>query len=262
MSLFMSVGSNYAQQLIPWKQINEIKREIKNLPCDREGATANLDGPIEIEKWYDKNKRSHPSEYRILFLLKEAYGDDIKGLDIAELRREETSLLCMDAGEGRPTYAPMVAIANMLVLNQTYTQVQRNSVVAYTVFKECSAIVETKKEYGTSISSDSDIRINARRNKKLIEKQIAVYNPNVVILCGNNIFENIFITHDVLGHRAFGDLANNTGKLRVNNKFSYYYNDHCIYINTYHPSSRVNKTDYCTEIVEAVRNWMEERDDE
>lgn len=252
------VGFCYSQQSIPWQQINEINRKIDRISCDREGAKPNRDGPIELEKWYDKNKRSRPSEFRILFLLKEAYGDDIQGLDLTKLRREESSLMCMDAGEGRPTYAPMVAIANMLVMNQQYDQVQINSTKAYTTFKECSAIVEVKKEYGTSKSSNSNIKRHARNNQKIIEEQIVVYNPNVVILCGNNIYENIFITHDVLGHKAFGVPANNVGQLRVNSKFSYYYNDHCIYINTYHPSSRVNKNDYCTEIVEAVRGWMEE----
>ena len=165
----------------------------------------------------------------------------------------------MDAHEGRPTYAPMVAIANMLVLNKSYNEIQPNSTTAYTIFKECSAIVEVKKEYGTSKSRDSNIKRHANDNKKIIEEQITIYDPNVVILCGNNIYENIFITHDS-GHRAFGVLANNVGQLSVNSKFSYYYNDQCIYINTYHPSSRVNKNDYCTEIVEAVRQWMEEKE--
>lgn len=255
--LFLWTNLIYAQQTVPWRQINEIKRRIENLSCEREGAKANIDGPIEIEKWYDKNKRSHPSDFRILFLLKEAYGDDIRGLDLTELRREETSLLCMDAGEGRPTYAPMVAIANMLVMNQSYNQVQTNSTNAYTIFKECSAIVEVKKEYGTSKSSNSNIRRHAIVNKDLIEEQIRVYNPNVVIICGNNLYEGIFIE----GSKVFGVFTSGVGKLRVNNKFSYYYNDHCIYINTYHPSSRVNKNDYCSEIVEAVREWMEEMEE-
>lgn len=246
------VGLCFSQQPIPRKQINEINRKIDRIPCDREGAKPNRDGPIELEKWYDKTKRYRPSEFRILFLLKEAYGDDTRGLDLTELRRAESSLLCMDAGEGRPTYAPMVAIANMLVMSQSYDQVQINSINAYTIFKECSAIVEVKKEYGTSISSNSNIRRHAIVNKNLIEEQIRVYNPNVVIICGNNLYEGIFIE----GKKVFGEQTNGFGKLRVNSKFSYYSNDHCIYINTYHPSSRVNKNDYCTEIVEAVRKWM------
>ena len=250
------VGFCYSQQSIPWQQINEINRKIDRISCDREGAKPNRDGPIELEKWYDKNKRSHASEFRILFLLKEAYGDDIRGLDLTKLRREESSLMCMDAGEGRPTYAPLVAIANMLVMNQSYDQVQINSTNAYTIFKECSAIVEVKKEYGTSKSSNSNIRRHAIMNKDLIEEQMRVYNPNVVIICGNNLYEGIFIE----GKKVFDEHTNGFGKLRVNSKFSYYYNDNCIYINTYHPSSRVNKTDYCSEIVEVIRDWMEERE--
>lgn len=253
------VESLYSQQVVPWNKIREINNQIRNISCSREGVKANIDGPIEIEKWYNGNLRSRPSDLRILFLLKEAYGSDTLGVDLSELRRFEKSLLDMDSDEGRPTYAPMVDIVNMLVLNQNYEQVhqQVKSVGAYTIFKECSAIVEVKKEYGESKSYNSDIKNHARKNKELIKKQIEVYNPNVVILCGNNIYEGIFVTHDN-GHMVFGDLANDNANLRVHPQFKYYYNDRRIYINTYHPSARVNKSDYCTEIVEVVRQWMED----
>lgn len=241
-------------QNIPYIQLRQIESKIRRLRehCDEE-KTILIDGPIEPKKWYDKNKRIHPSEYRIAFVLKEAYGADNQGvLRLDSIQKEFSSLLCMDAGEGRPTYGPMVTIANMLVMNQEYGQVDKNSTMAYSIFKESCAIIEVKKEYGTSKSSNSNIRRHARDNRSLIEEQIRVYNPNVVIICGNNLYEGIFIE----GSKVFGVITNGIGKLRVNSKFNYYYNNHCIYINTYHPSARVNKTDYCTEIVEVVRDWM------
>ena len=256
-ALFCSVKICCSQQ-VPTAQLRQIESKIRRVKCDKENATILIDGPINPKKWYECKS---PTDYRIVFLLKEAYGAENQGvLRIDSIQKGFSSLLSMDAGEGRPTYDPMVAIANMLVMNQEYGQVDRNSTSAYKIFKENSAVVEVKKEYGTSKSTNSNIRRHAIDNRNLIEEQICVYNPNVVIICGNNLYEGIFITHDVLGHKVFGVTANGSGKLRVNNKFSYYYNDHCIYINTYHPSARVNKTDYCTEIVEVVRKWMEEKE--
>lgn len=257
--VFICSAELCCSQHVPYNQLRQIERKIRQLreSCDKE-KTILIDGPIELEKWYDKSKRIHPSEYRIAFVLKEAYGADNQGvLRLDSIQKEYSSLLSMDAREGRPTYAPMVAIANMLVMSQSYSQVQTNSTNAYAIFKECSAIVEVKKEYGTPESINSNIRRHAIENKGLIEEQIRVYNPNVVIICGNNLYEGIFIE----GKKVFGEQTYGFGKLRVNSKFSYYSNDQCIYINTYHPSSRVNKNDYCTEIVEVVRQWMEEKDE-
>lgn len=263
--VFICSAELCCSQHVPYNQLKQIENKIRRLRehCDNE-KTILIDGPIEPEKWYDKNKRIHPSEYRIVFVLKEAYGADNQGvLRLDSIQKEYSSLLSMGAREGRPTYTPLVAIANMLVMNQSYNQVQINSTNAYSIFKESSAIVEVKKEYGTPESSDSNIRRHASENKDLIEEQIRVYNPNVVIICGNNLYEGIFIE----GSKVFGVNTNGVGKLRVSSKFRYYYNDHCIYINTYHPSypsypfSQITITDYCTEIVEVVRKWMEENEE-
>lgn len=258
LTLFLCPVELCRSQQVPTNQLKQIESKIRRVKCDKENATLLIDGPLEPKKWYEHRS---PSDYRIVFVLKEAYGADGQGvLKLDSIQKSYSSLLSMDAGEGRPTYGPMVTITNMLVKNQEYGQVDKNSTSAYKVFKENSAIVEVKKEYGTSKSSNSTIRRHAIDNRGLIEEQIRVYNPNVVIICSNNLYEGIFVTHDVLGHKVFGVSANNVGQLKVNSKFSYYYNDNCIYINTYHPSSRVNKNDYCTEIVEAVREWMEKEE--
>ncbi len=261
-ALFL-VSCCFSQQLIPWEDIHDINNRIL-----AQSPTTKTDGPIEVEKWFDSNSREYPSDYRIMFVLKEAYGNDTICRDLTEYRRNpnENSIMDMDAKEGRPTYRPMVTIANMLVNEMHYYEIDPTTRDAYTLFKECSAIVEIKKEYGKSQSDDNIIKDHARKNKSIIYKQVEIYNPNVVILCLNNLLDGIFVNQEVGGYEVLGDQVPgaNIKTIRVNGKEFYcYYNDKRIFINAYHPSWwYLNKEEYCDEIVRVINEWIEEREDE
>ena len=248
----------YAQQLVPWEDINNINSRILS-----QSPTTKTDGPIEVEKWFGTNCREYPSDFRIMFILKEAYGNDTICRDLTQYRREENSIMDMDAKEGRPTYKPMVIIANMLVNNAQYYDIDPSTRKAYSIFKECSAIVEAKKEYGKPDSKDSDIKKHARKNKSIIYRQVEVYNPNVVIMCANNWYDGIFVNEKSNGYEVFGDDIgyDNIKTISINGKeFKCFCTDKRIYINAYHPSNRYSKEEYCTNIVEIVREWMEENE--
>ena len=125
---------------------------------------------------------------------------------------------------------------------------------------------EIKKEYGKSQSDDNIIKDHARKNKSIIYKQVEIYNPNVVILCLNNLLDGIFVNQEVGGYEVLGDQVPgaNIKTIRVNGKEFYcYYNDKRIFINAYHPSWwYLNKEEYCDEIVRVINEWIEEREDE
>ncbi len=250
----------FAQQLIPWEEINIINSKIL-----AQNPHTKTDGPIEVEKWFGSNSRKYPSDFRIMFILKEAYGDDTICRDLTQYRRDEKSIMDMDAKEGRPTYKPMVTIANMLVNNVQYYDIDPSTRDAYSIFKECSAIVEAKKEYGKPESKDYDIKTHAKKNKDIIYRQVEVYNPNVVIMCANNWFDGIFVNERSNGYEVFGDDIGygDIKTISINGKeFKCFCTDKRIYINAYHPSNRYSKEEYCTSIVDVVREWMEEREDE
>lgn len=257
------VSCCFAQQLIPWEEINNINSRIL-----AQSPTTKTDGPIEVEKWFDSERRKHPSDFRIMFILKEAYGNDTICRDLTEYRRDpnENSIMDMDAKEGRPTYKPMVTIANMLVNEMQYYETDPTTREAYSIFKECSAIVEAKKEYGKPESKGYDIKTHAKKNKDIIYRQVEVYNPNVVIMCANNWFDGIFVNERSNGYEVFGDDIgyDKIKTISINGKeFKCFCTDKRIYINAYHPSFRGSeevKKEYCTNIVDVVREWMEERE--
>ncbi len=85
------VSCCFAQQLIPWEEINNINSRIL-----AQSPTTKTDGPIEVEKWFDSERRKHPSDFRIMFILKEAYGNDTICRDLTEYRRDPNENSIMD----------------------------------------------------------------------------------------------------------------------------------------------------------------------
>lgn len=248
--LVLSVIAGSAQQLVPVDEIKAIDEEIKLKGKQYPGKTIVLDGIIEPEKWY-------VSDCRILFVLKEAWGGDNQGIiDIRAERRKDTKI----PTDGNQTYRPMVAIANMLVKDMDYNAVAGsiNGSEAWTVFKGCSAIMEIKKIYGGPRSDDNVIMDHARINAELLEEQVRVYNPNIVVIGVNNLLDDILVK----SNEVFGEFVNyyDIEYIHIRGKeFECYKTDKRIYINAYHPQyGNFYIQEYCEEIVRVARDWMEE----
>lgn len=251
-TLAFSTIVGFAQQMVPWDQISAIDERIKVKGRQYPGKTIVLDGIIEPEKWY-------ASDYRILFVLKEAWGGDNQGIiDIRAERRKDTKI----PTDGNQTYRPMVAIANMLVKDMDYNVVAGsiNGSEAWTAFKGCSAIMEIKKIYGGTQSDDNDIKAHASINAELLEEQVMVYNPNIVVIGVNNLLDNILVK----GNEVFGEFVNynDIEYIHIRGKeFKCYKTDKRIYINAYHPQyGNFYIQEYCEEIVRVARDWMEEQE--
>jgi len=130
------------------------------------------DGIIDISRW-QKSKR------KILILLKEAYGDIG---DLCSLIRDEW--------EG-PKYKLWWSTSYWLYALQ---KISANSTPPFPTkqeqFDECSefllsaSVVNIKKSDGKSSSDTEDILEYAKKDKKLLEEQISLINPEI-ILCGN-----------------------------------------------------------------------------
>ncbi len=252
MMVFSSIYG-FAQQMVPKDEIELIDEKIKLKGKQYPGKTIVLDGIIEDEKWY-------ASKYRILFVLKEAWGGDEGVVDIRAERRKDTKI----PTDGNGTYRPMVAIANMLVKDlDDFNAISGsiNSSEAWSVFKGCSAIMEIKKIYGGTRSSDNDIKAHATINAELLEEQVRVYNPNIVVIGVNNLLDDILVKNN----EVFGEHVNydDVEFITIHGKrFKCYYTDNRIYINAYHPQyGNFYIQEYCEEIVRVAREWMEDNEE-
>lgn len=270
--IFISVFLN--AQSIPYDQLSEIRKKIETLPVPDKNKNdvvtfenfdkPNYDGPIDSSKWYLKEKRKIKTDDRILFVLKEPWGNG--NVDWPAVLRSRKTLSEFGGG-GVGTYKPLVSIVNMLVRGCTYDSILNNiySQDCYTIFKDCSAIIEVNKFSGYTRSVDSEIAAFARKNLDLLSRQIDVYKPTVVVICAGNGASNVFIKEEGPNYNIyniFGKIVPANKRPVVNSKnykwFQYPTND-CLYIVTYHPNAYINKKEYCTAIVKAIRDWKNQK---
>lgn len=95
--------------------------------------------------------------------------------------------------------------------------------------------INCKMESGVSTISNNELLSFINRDKKFLIKQVKIYQPNVIICCGNQNGVNIILNQLVRG--IYGDLKviENTGN------WVYYSKDsNVLVIDSYHPSSTIN----------------------
>ncbi|NDV59085.1 hypothetical protein [Bacteroides sp. 519] len=237
-------------------QVDALKQEIEQLPCKREGAKSIIDGAINPERYYD-------APTKIIAILKEPYdknGDDLGGWDLTESLNRKVSLLDQPA-EGRPTFRPLIAIANQIESGESYQEVKPalNSEEAYYTFKSNSGYINIGKELqsGTAYTDDSTIAAKVERNNDIINKQLEVLRPDVVLIGGRSV-ENAIIRPVEGGYEIGNDFISKNNFKEVGCCRAYY-TDERIYIATYHPSQRtISDADYCNTISGLVKDWKEE----
>lgn len=266
--LFGQYQNLISGQSVPETALIEIRQKISRCiqyhPRQQDGQyidtdKPNFDGPIDPDKWYISSRRNLKTDDRIMFVLKEPWGNG--NIDWPKVLKEDYRSLTDFRDGGLPTYKPMIIIANMIGKQVTYNSVINDiySQNSYTVFKESCGIMEVNKFSGGTRSSDYIITDYARKNLDLLSEQIDVYNPTIVIIGIGRQASEVLIKEVSPGRfEIFGDtvMANKT-KLEYPKSLyccSYATNKR-IYIVTYHPSAIVNKEQYCNAIYEAVRLW-------
>ena len=235
------------------KQVKELDEEIKKMPCEKEGAKVILDGIINPERYFDAKER-------IIALVKDPYdseGTDLGGWSLPESLNAKESL-AEQSSNGLPTFRPLVAIANQINDNKTYSEIKPDlmSKEAYDTYKSCSGHINVGKELilDSTYSSEKRTAKLAIENRDIIEKQIKIYDPTVVIGGGTlhhfveDKGENFSILGEIIPKENFREF----GRTKV------YFNENRVFIDTYHPSRRpitMKDEAYCDQIADIVKKW-------
>jgi hypothetical protein len=135
------------------------------------------DGIIDSDRW-------RSADIKILFLLKEAYHDGGSTWDLRKHVRENDL-------RGKP------ALRNLVCWSYAIHNIKRGHLPGLPSLPQrkseyhaglealrSSAIVNIKKSGGQSSSSAGDIQLYARLDKRCIQRQIKLINPNLVV-CGH-----------------------------------------------------------------------------
>lgn len=134
------------------------------------------DGPIDPLRWASVDKR-------VLFLGKEAYGDDgdTGTWDLPTLVRKKW-------GGPKHKFWWTAAYWALAVRNTTETRIA--TFPEYTGNYESArqavmemAILNLKKSAGKSLSTDEDLKIYAKADGDLIKKQFNLLDPHIIICC-------------------------------------------------------------------------------
>lgn len=155
------------------KLIEALKKRI--LAVD---SLAYIDGPVTPELYF-------ANPLRILWLLKEPYGDDGMSHDQTIERDSATCLadICKNRNkDGAKTLSKIVRLAHSLKLGTLFTGDVFENKEAYQSFRENTAIINLKKD-PNPITDSSDTAIRAAKEKwgATVLAQIEAYDPAVVV---------------------------------------------------------------------------------
>ena len=232
----------------------------------------NSDGVISIERYYDYPGR------KILWLLKESWGegssnqaDDLSKVEVA------SDYFSARNEDGFQTYAPMILLAGMmhgLSIPDVYLSKE-----AYSSFVESTAFVNCKKVPGATKSNDKEIGLFAKQNERLIEEQIRLYNPSIIIggntlrlffpvkTSSSSIFEQIKLHQNakvakgiegIASYNVFGDTVDVEDCRAINKNgydFGVYPGKKILFIDADHPSSAKRMQDYCFALFDIIMGY-------
>ena len=231
----------------------------------------NADGVIAIKEYFD-----YPGII-ILWLLKEPWGDgDANQADDLSRITVASDYFSNRNGDGFQTYKPLIMLAGLMHGLSDFDAF--TSKEAYCSFVESTSFVNCKKTPGATKSNDKQIGLFALKNRGLIEKQVLLYNPHVIIgghtlrhffpVCSStsSIFEQIKLHQNgnnavglerIESYTVFGDKVSveNCRAIKKNGyDFGVYVGDKYLFIDADHPSYAKRADDYCSALFEIISN--------
>lgn len=235
------------------KQNELIKNEILNLETDEKEPI--LDGVINSEGWLKASPK-------ILWLLKEAYdkeNDGEGGWDLAEKFDEDniySEFFQKKENRSKLTWYPII-YSSYCILNgiKCFDDVDwiHDKPEMVKVLKQI-AFININKLAGDSTSNMSNLKGIFKENKTILEKQIKLYNPDIIIGC-NTL--DIYLNSLELETVSF---------MRSKSGTPYYLKNDKLYIDAYHPArigiSRENSVneEFVDDIIEIYReNYMNKK---
>ena len=245
----------------------KLRSECLNIASD--GKNGNADGVISIERYFESKDK------KILWLLKESWGNG--GVNQAEELSKYAAAADYFSNEredGYPTYAPMIQLAGLMKGLKDFDVF--NSVEAFSAFKESTSFVNCKKIPGLTSSYNKEIGCFAKLYYGIIERQVSLYNPSVII--GGNTLRHFFDVNSpnssvfeqvkllqagmpapglagIQSFSVFGDripLGNCRALKRNGYDFGVYVGDKYLFIDADHPSYAKRADDYCAALFDII----------
>jgi len=199
------------------------------------------DGIIDPERYIG-------SKYKILWILKEPYDDDMEGgWDFKGMIKGKNSIF--EFATGRNTFRPIIysswGILNNFCLFDDMDNIE-DVPSMLNAFKSI-AYINIKKTPGARSSNSQTVQYYYQKHKDLLLKQVNYINADIII--GGNTLQYLQ-----------GDLNLKSENRRQFNRLSYYQCANKLYINAYHPAQRPSLTkvsleQYCDDIINVAKIW-------
>ena len=210
-------------------------------------------GPFSPEDYFT------PGSFRIMFILKESYigsADEEKTFMEGHDKAEEYRNISWPDLE--PTYQNIAKMTYSLLKNERFSDSPDNRDAALSCMRKHVCIVNANffPCVGGKYSNDKAIYQWARINAEDIQKQFALYRPDIVI--GGNTLSH-FISDVYAGKecRVLGEKVTILGQKQIRDLFKInpgnndsYYNNRILMVNTKHPSVCDS-----SELLLAITNW-------
>ena len=236
------------------EKIAELDKQIAEMP-HKPGESAPIrDGIINPERYY-------AADTKILFVLREPYSPtpDTGGWSVTESLGNKSSLK-EQAKDGMATFKPMVITSNMIEKGIPFGEAKSISTTeeAFDTFKGNTGYINVCKNLNLESrgSNKAFIAQKAIENKELLDKQVEIYQPDVVILGGTSDY---LVDKTPHGYSILGNDIPEGNVIKYDGHCTAYYNEDRLFIAVYHPSStaypRMPEQKYCEQITNAVNEW-------
>ena len=228
---------------------NKLPEDIKEKFC-RDGLMLRPSGDDVNALWENASRR-------VVFLLKDKSDnscDDIRTWLVTEKEIAQNNRELNGGKVGRTCFLPNIArmlygllnvsIDNPLGFEEVY--VTKMDKVRETWNKKPVALIETKKVAGIETVSDAAMREALTRDNLLLQEELNILKPNIIVCCDANDSQFKFITEKYFAGKPFNPILNNEIVYDgVKPCCIYYYPDEKVaVIKSYHPTKRGKK------------NWM------
>ena len=221
------------------KKINDLNDEIRDKISDNENEIFPIfDGPLSVKEYFN-------SPIKIMWLMKEAYGDDFDFTDIIE-KNYEGFLNDFINGKSRTTWHPVVYTTYGILNNLEWKiipDIKDDSEIVKCLKNVAWVNIQKLPSSTGTTTNMNNINIAFEKYQTIIKNQIELLNPDIII-CGGiyrtpGLLEKIFDTSIVDKIEDSWVEYNNSSNFLI--------------LSAYHPSCRRKKEKYVNDINDVVK---------
>jgi len=244
------------------EELLKIEEEIraKNYDNNTFGVS---DGVISFDDYTNKK-----TNYKILWILREPYEFDkvdknrnktkdkkIGGWSLANaLNKRESWKQTVKSKGGMQTYRKLIQTTYAILNIDGINGFKKNSYKANFDYLKKIACINIKKMPGKSKSNDKVISKHFTLNEEILNQQIELCSPDITIYGGTfKYFKKSLLKKEP----SIIELLNHNDSRYT--KGAYYVIDGKLHIHTYHPSCFMKDENYCNNILNAVKEWENQK---